>query len=166
VRIKTIDDEVRRRWAYGLAALEPDSPILAAVAERWLVRHDPAPLKERADLTADLADARARMTQADDDYYVRGTLDADRHDRVTAGLRQRIDGLLARLADLPKPEVDLGPLLDPDISLPAIMAAPIPEARGLLRLAITRVEVDPAPYSGAHFDPGRVHLDWVGQPTA
>lgn len=42
-----LDDAVRRAWARHLAALEPDSPVLDRIAERWLEKFDPAPLQER-----------------------------------------------------------------------------------------------------------------------
>ncbi len=165
VRVELIEDAVKRAWATGLAALEPDSPILAAVADRWLQRFDPEPLRERDALTADLADARARLAAADDDRYVRGTLDAERHARVTAGLQDRISAIVSRLNELPQPEADLGALLDPEISLPAIQAAPVEEARELLRLAIRRVDVTAALKRGARFHPHeRIRIRWVGEP--
>ncbi len=167
VSIATIEPVVRRAWAYGLAALEPDSPVLAAVADHWLAKFDPAPLEERRDLVARLEEARARLASADDDHYVRGTLDADRHARVTGGLDERIAGLTARLRELPEPRADLGALLEPEVSLPAIEAASVTEARTLLRLAIRRIEVTAAPKQGARFVPHeRMRIRWVGEPDA
>lgn len=165
VAIRTLDRYVKREWAYGLATFDPDSPILAAVADRWLAKNDPAPIREREELTAQLADLRARMASADDDYYVRGTLDGERHARITSAIAERIASTQARIAELPKPEADLGALLDPELSLPAIEGADVLEARALLRLAIKRVVVKPAPYHGARFDPKeRMKLIWVGEP--
>ncbi|WP_040165063.1 recombinase family protein [Microbacterium gorillae] len=151
VRIPTLEREVKRVWAYGLAALEPDDPILAAVADRWLAKHDPASRTERDALLSELATLRARLDAADADHYVRATLSADRHATITALLEDRIAHATRTLATMPVPEADLGVLLDPELSLPAIEAAPVLEARKLLRLAIDRVIVSAAPYSGARF---------------
>ena len=164
VSIATIEPIVLRRWAYGLASFEPDSPVLAAVADHWLAKFDPAPLEERRDLVAQLDDAKARLSSADEDHYVRGVLDAERHARVTRALGERIAALTDRLSELPEPRADLGALLDPETSLPAIEAAPVQEARTLLRLAIRRIEVTAAPKRGARFVPHeRMRVYWVGE---
>lgn len=162
VGVEVLDNAVRRAWSRRLAALEPEDAVLDRVAERWLQKFDPAPLKERADLAAEIDETTARLTKADADHYERGILDAERHERVTAGLSARLASLRARLAELPTPEADLGALLDPDLSLPAIEAAPVVEARDLLRLAIEAVYVSPAPKRGARFVPAeRLAFDWV-----
>jgi site-specific DNA recombinase len=165
VSIGVIEPVVKRLWAQGLATLDPDSSVLAAVADHWLAKFDPAPLEERRDLVAQLADARTRLASADDDHYVRGTLDAERHARVAAGLEARIAGVSSRLRELPQLTADLGALLDPELSLPAIEAASVFEARTLLRLAIRRIEVTAAPSRGARFvTHERVRVRWVGEP--
>lgn len=167
VSISVVEPAVERIWAKGLAALEPESPILAAVAEHWLAKFDPAPIAERRDLVSQLDDTRARLASADDDHYVRGTLDAERHARVTRGLDERIAGLSARLRELPEPRADIGALLDSELSLPAIESATVPEARTLLRLAIERIEVTAAPKPGARFVPNeRIRIRWVGESDA
>ncbi|HWL78105.1 recombinase family protein [Microbacterium sp.] len=165
VSIDVIEPAVRRAWAFGLAAHDPESPILAAVAEHWLQTYDPAPLREREELAEQLDEARARLAAADEDHYVRGTLDAERYARVSRALNERIATLAARLADLPEPAVDLTALLDPELSLPAIESAPVNEARALLRLAIKRIYVTAAPKPGARFLPHeRIRIVWHGQP--
>lgn len=165
VSISVIEPVIRRLWAFGLASLEPDSPVLAAVADHWLAKFDPAPLEERRALLGQLEDARARLSSADEAHFIRGTLDAARHARVTRALDEQIGGIAARLRDLPEPTADLGALLEPETSLPAIEVAPVAEARTLLRLAIRRIEVSAAPKQGARFVPHeRVRVRWVGEP--
>lgn len=167
VTISIIEAVIKRMWANGLAALEPDSPVLDAVADHWIAKYDPAPLEERRELVVDLAEARARIDAADDDHYVRATLDAERYARVSRGLAERIARITTRLSELPEPRADLGALLDPALSLPAIEGAPVAEARALLRLAIKSIEVTAAPRPGARFIPHeRVRVRWAGETDA
>ena len=102
------------------------------------------------------------MDRADEDHYVKGTLDVARHARITARLQDEVARLVARLADLPEPTADLGGLLDPELSLPAFEASSVHEKRELLRLAIERVEVTAAPKRGARFVPTeRMSVKWA-----
>ena len=159
-----VESAVIRAWAGKLAALddEPDSPLLQAVAARWLERNDPGPMREREELQIQVDEARARMDRADEDHYVKGTLDVARHARITARLQDEVARLVARLADLPEPTADLGGLLDPELSLPAFEASSVHEKRELLRLAIERVEVTAAPKRGARFVPTeRMSVKWA-----
>jgi len=165
VSVGVIESAVKAAWARGLATLEPDSPILTAVADRWLAKNHPASLRERSELREQIDEANARLAAADHDHYVLGTLDESRYSRVARSLQQRISSLRAQLSELPEPEADIAALLDPEISLPAIEEADVREARALLRLAIDRIEVTAAPKPGARFVPHeRMRLFWVGQP--
>lgn len=165
VSTANVEVAVVRAWANKLSALhdEPNSPLLQAVAARWLEKNDPAPLREREELKEQLDEARARIDRADEDHYVKGTLDGERHARITSRLQDQIARLNARLADMPVPTADLGALLDPELSLPAFEASTVHEQRELLRLAIERVQVSPAPTRGARFHPQeRVSIYWAG----
>ncbi|MBO3664798.1 recombinase family protein [Microbacterium stercoris] len=160
---RVLEDAVRRSWAHGLASLEPDDPILQAVADRWLLRNDPAPIRERKTLEADLATVEARIDSADHDRYVRGTLTDERHSRITEALAVQARRIRADLAALPEPQANLGALLDPELSLPAIEAAPVLEARALLRLAIDAVVVTASTGPGARFNAlDRMRVIWAG----
>lgn len=162
VTLRTLEEAVMREWAFGLARLEPDDPILAAVAERWIARNDPAPGNLREELTARLRDLEAKVASADHDHYVRGVLTHDRYATVTGALSEQISRIRVELASLPEPTANLGALLDPELSLPAILGAPVLEARALLRLAIDSVVVTPAPYAGARFHPHeRMRIVWA-----
>lgn len=164
VQTRTLEPAVMRAWSQGLAAMEPDDPRLRIVADRWLAEANPVPIRERERLAVERDEVAARVDAADTDHYVRGTLSADRHARITSALEARIRRIDEDLAALPRPEADFAPLLDPERSLPAITAAEVPEARRLLRLAITRVDVTPAPKAGARFvAPERMRLTWVGE---
>lgn len=164
VTIKTLEDAVKREWAFYLARLEPDDERLDAVAERWLARNDPATTRERADLTDRINTLEAKLAAADHDHYVRGILPEARYSLIAAALGEQIDRTRAELTALPQPTANLGALLDPEISLPAIMAAPVLEARALLRLTIDKVIVTAAPRPGARFrSHERVRIVWAGE---
>ncbi|WP_309102506.1 recombinase family protein [Microbacterium sp.] len=164
VTLATLEEAVKFQWALHLARLEADDELLGAVAERWLARNDPAPLRERDALNERLRTLEAQLEDADRDRYVRGSLSPERHARIADALGKQESRVRAELAALPKPEADLGALLDPELSLPAIMSAPVLEARALLRLAIDKVIVTAAPYPGARFHPRqRMRIVWAGQ---
>ncbi|MDL5487719.1 recombinase family protein [Microbacterium wangruii] len=166
VSLGTLEEAVKQRWAFRIASLEPDDPLLGVIAERWLAQNDPAPMREREELSEHLSTLEARLSEADRDRYVRNALPAERHALITAELTKQIARVQTDLAALPKPTADLGALLDPEISLPAIMAAPVLEARALLRLAIDKVIVTPAPYSGARFHAHeRLQIVWADEDT-
>ncbi|QYJ04233.1 recombinase family protein [Nocardioides panacisoli] len=165
VKEEVLEEAVVRAWVARLAALDddPDSTLLHAVADRWLKRYDPAPLQERASLAGRVEEAEARLSRADDDHYVKGTLDEGRHSRITAALADTLADLRGRLSALPAPEADLGGLLDPELSRPAFDESSVHEKRELLRLALVRVTVTPAPKRGARFDPvTRLSFGWIG----
>lgn len=162
VSVGVLDDAVRRAWSRRLAASEHDAGVLARVGARWLERFDPSSLHEHRELQQQIADAEERLSLAADDHYIRGTLDRDRFARVSTGLTERLGRLRARLAELPSPEADLSALLDPELSLPGIEAAPVAEARDLLRLVIEGVYVSRAPRRGARFSPQeRIRFAWA-----
>ncbi len=166
VKEEVLEEAVVRAWVARLAALddEPNSSALQAIADRWLERYDPAPLQERAALVSRVEEAEARLSRADDDHYVKGTLDEARHARITAALSDTLTDLRARLASLPTPEADLGGLLDPELSRPAFDASSVHEKRELLRLALAHVTVTPAPKRGARFDPlTRLSFGWIDE---
>ncbi|AWB88756.1 recombinase family protein [Salinibacterium hongtaonis] len=164
VSLGTLELAVKHAWARGLAALEPDDPVLWAVADRWLAKNDPAPMQERDELTKQLATLRARVKDVDNDRYVRGSLSADRHAALARTLEAHIAEVTHQLAALPKPDADLAALLDPELSIPAIESASALEARVLLRLAIDRVIVEPAPYPGARFHAHkRMRIVWANE---
>ncbi|ALX67272.1 recombinase family protein [Microbacterium sp. XT11] len=165
VTLETLEDAVKREWAFHLAKLEPGDELLDRVAERWLARNDPAPIREREELTERLRTLEAKLDAADHDHYVRGSLSAERHARIADALAEQMARVKAELKALPEPEADLGALLDPELSLPAIMSAPVLEARALLRLAIDKVIVSAAPYPGARFHAHqRMRIVWAGEP--
>ncbi|WP_286689673.1 MULTISPECIES: recombinase family protein [unclassified Aeromicrobium] len=162
VQVSVLDDAVRRAWARRLAALDPESPLLDRVGDRWLQKFDPAPIAERAEIEQRIADSAARLSTADDDHYLHGTLDATRHGRIAGTLTRTLAALRTQLAALPRPEANLGALLDPELSLPAIETAPVQEARDLLGLVLAAVRVSKAPRAGARFVAmERLEFEWI-----
>ncbi|MFB7251733.1 recombinase family protein [Microbacterium sp. NPDC056234] len=157
-----LDEAVKRAWASRLAALEPGDALLEAVAARWLAKNDPVVVQSHREYSERLATLEAKLAAADHDHYVRSKLDAERYARIAAALEGQMTTVRADIALLPEPEADLGSLLDPELSLPAIMAAPVMEARALLRLAIDKVIVTPADRPGQRFVPHeRIRIAWA-----
>ncbi|MGV9562568.1 recombinase family protein [Streptomyces sp. NPDC003480] len=111
-----VDEYVTERFLTRLPALEPDDPLLAAIADRWVHRADPETFAKRDAITAEIIDEEARLADLEDARYVRGEFDGpeavERYNRLAARLRGRIEGLRADLEKLPTPAV-AGLAVDP-----------------------------------------------------
>ena len=167
----TVDRTVTAAWVARLAAEEPGSPLLEAVAERWVARHDPGVLQQRASIQAALDDANAALTDLEDARYLRGVFigpDAiKRWERLHASLGNRVTGLRRNLGEFPMPEADISPLLDPVQVREAWELATVDEQRDLLRLALDAVYLIRAGKWVARFDPNtRLRFVWAtpGEP--
>ncbi|MGW5199109.1 hypothetical protein [Streptomyces spiralis] len=131
----------------GLAfcAIEPDDPLLVAIANRWAHRVDPETFAKRDALTAEIQDEEARLTDLEDARYVRGEFGSaaavERYNRLSERLRGRIEGLHGELQRLPMPSVDVSSMLDGVTLREAWADATNEDRRGRLSLAIDRVEV-------------------------
>ncbi|MFF7143607.1 recombinase family protein [Streptomyces nodosus] len=143
--VEAVDQYVTEQFLTKVPALEPDDPLLVAIADRWVHRVDPETFVKRDALTAEIQDEEARFADLEDARYVRGEFSGaaavGRYNRLSARLRGRIEGLRTDLRKLPMPSVDVSPILD-GLTLRAAWAdATNEDRRGRLSLAIDRVEV-------------------------
>ncbi|MDZ5445510.1 recombinase family protein [Micromonospora sp. 4G57] len=170
--IAAVDRAVVDAFINRLAATEPGDPLLDAVAERWIARHDPDIIRERATITAALEDANASLVDLEDARYLRGEFvgpeAVQRWTRLHERLTARVVGLRRNLADFPLPEADISPLLDPVQAREAWDAATVPDRRDLLRLALNAVTITPAHgRRGVRFDPdARLRFTWADEPES
>ena len=165
--ITAVDRAVVDAFVNRLAATEPGDPLLDTVAERWVARHDPEVIRERATITAALEDANAALVDLEDARYLRGEFvgpeAVKRWERLHERLTARVAGLRRNLADFPLPEADISPLLDPVLAREAWDAASVSDRRDLLSLALNAVTVAPANgRRGVRFDPvARLRFTWA-----
>lgn len=156
-----VDDHVAERFLMYLAAMEPEDPRLASIAERWTAHTDPASAEERAaaQQTLDAVDAdlaRARR------LAVSGVLTEEEAAAEMGRLRSLRAQAVDALGSLPAPVLDVSPLLDLVQSSEAWTALPADEQRALLAMAIGEVRIRRAPGRGVRFDPlARVSIAWL-----
>jgi DNA invertase Pin-like site-specific DNA recombinase len=167
--IAAVDRAVFAAWSSRLAASEPGDPLLDAVAERWVARHDPDIIRERATIQTALDDAEAALTDLEDARYLRnefaGADAVKRWERLHERLTGRANGLRRNLADFALPHADISPLLDPVQVTEAWEVASTSGRRDLLRLALDGVTVLRGK-RGQRFDPAaRLRFSWAGEST-
>jgi len=161
-----LDREVVRRFTAKLASLEPRDPLLERVAERWLRLTVPEEEADRRVLqeTADQADAAlADLFQA---RYVRGEFpeaeDIAQYDQLRKRLLERRNAARQALDRLgPGPTVDVGALLETELSREAWERTTLHQKRSLLGLALTKVFVRGSD-GGQIPMRERVHVVWIG----
>lgn len=164
--IEHLDEYVGVRFLFRLAAEEPDSDLLHAVAERWIRRNAPDEVAALTAASDAVEDARLALDRLDDDR-ADGLVDTGAYQRQRERLMARLQQRETRLAAIPRPEANLGALLDPAVSVEAWNAADVVERRALLALAIDRVEVSRAGRRGLAFDPdARVRIVWADEAEA
>ncbi|WP_086829398.1 recombinase family protein [Streptomyces sp. NRRL B-24572] len=154
-RVESIDDYVTRAFLSRLSSLEPQDPLFAVIADRWMRREDPEMFAKREAVEAEIADEEARLADLEEARYVRGEFDGmdaiDRYNRLAGRLRSRIEGLRANLLRMPDPSADISPLLATGPLREVWEADGAVSRRERLGLAIDRVEVRRGRV-GARFD--------------
>ncbi len=138
------DAEAVRQLTFRLAAMEPDDPILGAIAARWLRLRMPEQEGDRSILDGKLSDIRARIANLDEARYGRGEFetaeDIARWEQLRRNLLEQRSAVQAALDELgPPPALDLGDLLDTFRSRPAWDALPLAQKRMLLSVAVAKV---------------------------
>ncbi|AUG78833.1 hypothetical protein CFP65_4068 [Kitasatospora sp. MMS16-BH015] len=160
-----VDEYVAMRFLYLLPALEPEDPLLVAIADRWVKRSDPETFAKRDAISGEIADQEARLADLEDARYVRGEFDrpgaVERYDRLADRLQSRIDGLRADLAALPLPAVNITPLLDSELLLPAWAASTQEQKRDRLSLAIDGVFVSKGERGKRFVPEQRIRIEWA-----
>jgi site-specific DNA recombinase len=142
------DAEVIRQLRTRLAVLEPDDPILDAIAERWRDLTMPEDEGERAIIQSRLNRVRGRIVDLEEARYVRAEFtspeDVARWDGMMARLKAQRVVLLEELEALgPPPDFDLN-TLHASYEGGAWEAASLAKRRGLLEVAIATIIIAPA----------------------
>jgi DNA invertase Pin-like site-specific DNA recombinase len=144
VFVEEADAEAVRQLTFRLSAMEPDDPILQAVADRWLKLQMPAQEGDRALLTAKQEAIRARIASLDEARYGRDEFpepeDIERWQRLRRNLMEQRKAVQAALDELgPPPSFDLGELLDTFRSRQSWEEMPLTQRRVLLSIAVEKV---------------------------
>jgi DNA invertase Pin-like site-specific DNA recombinase len=162
---EAVDQYVTEQFLTKLPALEPDDPLLAAIADRWVHRVDPQTFAKRDALVVEIQDEEARLADLEDARYVRGEFRGaaavERYNRLTERLRGRIEGLRADLLELPMPSVDVSPMLDGLALREAWADATNEDRRGRLSLAMDRVEVSKGVRGRRIIPEQRIRIHWA-----
>ncbi|MGH8970880.1 MAG: recombinase family protein, partial [Actinomycetes bacterium] len=161
---ETLDAAVVRAWIARLTTADPADPLLDAVADRWVARHNPEAVAKRASVLAALDQEEAALAALGDDHHVHRTLDPEGYVRVSAALSRRIEGLQRTLTANPVPEADISLLLDPVLVREAWQGADMRAQRDLLKLALLEVRVSQG-ILGRRFAPSqRLTFVWATNP--
>ncbi|MFI9307641.1 recombinase family protein [Streptomyces triculaminicus] len=162
---EAVDQYVTEQFLTKLPALEPDDPLLVAIADRWVHRVDPETFAKRDVLTAEIQDVEVRLADLEDARYLRGEFSdaaaVERYNRLSERLRGRIDGLRGDLHRLPMPSVDLSPMLDGVTLREAWAHATSEGRRERLSLAIDRVEVSKGVRGQRIVPEQRIQIHWA-----
>jgi site-specific DNA recombinase len=155
VRASVVEDVVASRVVGRVAALEPGSPELEAIAARWLRAQDPADDAERRAAAAAVADLEAAVADLEAARYERGEFPgadgAARWQRLYDRALLRLTAARDALDTFALP-MDVGGLLDPALLADALSGDAA--SRGALyRLVFDRVTVTP---------PDGVVIAWAG----
>jgi DNA invertase Pin-like site-specific DNA recombinase len=100
VRAERADAGVEAMWLSHVSALEHGDPGLDAIVRRWSVLHDPERDAQRRDLMAGLDAAKGRRELLETDYYIAGTLSAERFRELSAAQTAVIESLETEAARL------------------------------------------------------------------
>ncbi|MGV4929145.1 recombinase family protein [Streptomyces sp. BHT-5-2] len=131
-----------------LAAMEPDDPMLHAVAQRWLKTYAPEYDAERSEFDAKAHSLRTRLEALEIARWERGEFDdaegAARYDRLRSRISEQLAAVEGALSKLPEPTIDLSMLLDPEEAQQALAGGDgkvLEARRDVLGLILQRVYV-------------------------
>jgi site-specific DNA recombinase len=160
-----VDFTVGEMWITHVSALEPDDPVLYAIARRWLSYQDPEKQARHRHTEAAIQEALRRANELDDAYYLHGRMSAERHDQLSGALSAQIMLLRQDLQELER-QADLTPLLDATLLTEAWQAADLVDKRMLLRCAVDELTLLPSTGQGDRRPmEDRLRVRWVGQPA-
>ena len=145
IKISDADVEVMRQLRLRLDAMDPDDPILGAIAERWRELAMPEGEGERAVLQSRLDAVRGRIVDLEEARYIRGEFptadDVVRWDGMIDRLKVQRDDVVHDLEELgPLPDLDLN-TLRATCGVEVWDATPLPQRRKLLQVAVAKVIV-------------------------
>jgi site-specific DNA recombinase len=149
IKAAIADEEVLRQVTARLAAMEPDDPVLSAIAERWRQFTMTGDESERAELESRHDAVRDRIIDLEEARYVRGEFamadEIARWVTMMGRLKAQRDAIEDALDELgPPPDFDIGILLDTHLSRDAWEAATVAQRRELLKVAVDQVIIAPA----------------------
>jgi site-specific DNA recombinase len=158
---------VVRRFTLKLSTLEPGDPLLERIAERWLEQALPEEETERRVLQQAIDDVEVRLTDLYDARYLRREFpepaDLERYELIRARLLEQRAAARAALDRLgPRAQMDIGALLDTEVTREAWAVTPLPRRRSLLQLAIQEVWIYNADHGRVPLAE-RVGIVWVGK---
>lgn len=164
VAVKSAEAYVFNCWATRMAALEPEEPLLANVAERWAARQDPQSSEDEAAARSALADAEAALSRLWKDRRS-GLYDGPSERFFAPSLSEANEAVLEAQRALDDARggraVDISFLLDTQSLIEAWEDADDALKRDLLRLAIRRIKVRKADYRGQQFNgDNRMEIIW------
>jgi site-specific DNA recombinase len=146
-----------------LTALEPGDLLLDEIAERWFAQRLPDQEADRRILEEARDAAKARIADLYAGRYERGEFSASdevaAYEKLMERLKGQRDVAEAALAKLPpRPEFDVGTLVDGELSLEVWSTLPLAHQRFLLGLAVHQVWI----YSSDVPIDERVFVVWHG----
>lgn len=156
---------VTDRWFARITNADADDPLMYAVAERWAAKVAPEATADSKAAVRALEQAEAALAQVWADRRAGNYAgpSAKFFNSDVAAANEAVTAAQAALTDaVGRRSVDIGWLSDPETCQEAWEAADPATRRTLLRLAVERITVYPAPKKGGRFDGwGRVRIAWV-----
>lgn len=158
-----IDHAVGHAWIDHITAFEPDAPVIAEIARRWIAFSDPETQAMKKETQRALESAQKRVKKLEEDFYVYGKMDEGRFEELSEGQRAVIENATVMLESLAS-EGDLLSVLQPDALKEAWEGADMVDKRMLLKCALGAegITVRPAARQG---DPTpileRLEFDWL-----
>ncbi|NEC87677.1 hypothetical protein [Streptomyces sp. SID12501] len=156
-----IDHAVGHAWIDHITALEPDAPVIAEIARRWIAFTDPETQAKKKETQRALEAAQKRVEKLEEDFYVYGKMDEGRFEELSEGQRAVIENATAMVESLAS---EGEPVLHPDALKEAWEGADMVDKRMLLKCALGAegITVRPASRQG---DPTpileRLEFDWL-----
>jgi site-specific DNA recombinase len=169
-RVESLDAYVTDAFLSRLPALEPEDPLLSAIAARWIKREDPEVFAKRDAVMAEINEENARLADLEEARYVRGEFvgadSIERYNRLSGRLRNRIEGLRTDLSRMPTPTVDISPLLDSVVLRAAWEDDDVVGRRNRLKLAVDRVSVARGERGKRFVGHARCDIEWAEAPDS
>lgn len=155
-------------WASRLVASEPGDDLVQAVAARWMAANRPELVADRKELEGRVDDAKAALEDLIAARYKRKEFEGPARE-FYPGLLADAEAVLKAaekaLKAVPKPNAEIGYLLDSVLVREAWETAPVAKQRELLGLALDGVCVRRKFAAGrTTVTPDRFHFAWTGEP--
>ncbi|MFF4952292.1 recombinase family protein [Streptomyces chattanoogensis] len=165
-RAPRLEIAVTEAWVRHVTALDPDDPVLRAIAQRWTALSDPERQAEREHARQALEAAEKRVRKLEDDYYVYGKISESRYEELSAGQRAIIEVMSTKLESY-SDESDQPPWDDAETLRETWQEgnASLSDKRMLLKSALKAVYVTPSLKGRGDRSPieTRLAYDWVSK---